>query len=169
MTILNRDMIMQELLNSIDPDAGPCLGLSREKELAEIYTLGFKAPRQTGSTYWLIEKLIEDRNSIVILINSDFKEHFLADVEKYPKVIFDKCLKYGPSVERGILNGDKDNIVDRCFTAREFLNADLERHRYATSVFFDGASTIASKINLNAYYRKLAKEVKGYPVTWLIN
>lgn len=169
MTILNRDMIMQELLSSINPEAGPCLGLSKDKELSQCYTLGFKTPRNTGSTYWLIEKLIEDRNAIVVTVNSDFKTDFLQNVERYPKTIFDKCVQYGPLVERGILGGDKDSIVERCFTAREFLNADLDRNRYATAVFFDGASTISGKINMNAYYKKLVDSIRGYPITWLIN
>lgn len=169
MTILNRDMIMQELLNSVNPETGPCLGLSKDKELSQCYTLGFKAPRNTGSTYWLIEKLIEDRNAIAILINAEFKEDFLLNVDRYPGTFSGVDISYGPLVERGILGGDKDTIVERCFTPWEFLNTSLDRNRYATAVFFDGASTISSKINMNSYYKKLVDSIRGYPITWLIN
>lgn len=169
MTILNRDMIMQELLGSMNPEAPQRTEFSKEKELSEYYTVGFRTPRQSGSTFWLIEKLIEDRNAVIVLINSNFKVDFLNQVELYPKNRTGNTATYGPLVERGILNGDKDSIVERCFTAREFLNANLDRNRYATAVFFDGGSTIVDKINMNAYYKKLVDGIRGNPITWLID
>lgn len=48
--------------------------------LSELRTVGFHAPRQSGKSWWVGDKLIEDPNAVVVVVNEKHQEMMLRHV-----------------------------------------------------------------------------------------
>lgn len=111
MNRIDYDLIVNELTNGLrlvtDPLA-QSFGLVNISYFREFRTIGFQTPRQTGSSSWIIRRLIDDERALLIVKNEtmlqEMKRFYQAEDEIVRKRIDNQILTIG-QLRKKIANG----------------------------------------------------------------
>jgi hypothetical protein len=194
MAAINYDAIAQELKRGlVDPDvAGPidCLALDKPMALKEFFTLGIGGPRQTGKTKWMIESLIRDPLSRLVVLNLSLQEAAVNYLSMYASL--DENTQDGKKVsdsiwipgtgwvpihpEAAVMIRQNPNVIEeakcRIITAhmlRDMISKEKVSKDDIRQIFIDHRIQTFHLIRHSKYYTWLAKKSDNYVLTWLID
>lgn len=191
MAAVNYDAIAQELKRGLTDNkrSAEHIGITNDKPmiLKQLYTLAFGGPRQTGKTTWIIEQVIRDVNTRVVVINTMLQDDMVRRIRNYENLDADNTIPMAdgrykvPDDLAELIRKDPLRLrvaTGTIMTAAQLnslfklFDNDPEKEKLLpdiVQVFIDGRVQIFNAVRHSKYYTWLAKRTNGYALTWLID
>lgn len=185
MAAINYDAIAKELKRGLvgaEEHIAKLGIIDKPMALKEFYTLGMSGPRQTGKTRWIVENLIRDPQSLLVVLNrtqrdvADRHVRLYANCDGRDKLVwYPGGLVVVPDDLVELIRQDPDVVykaIQRIVTVPELLTRVLDPESAPinhTQVFIDGRVQAFHALRYSKYYTWLAKKSDNYVLTWLID
>lgn len=187
MATVNYDAIAQELKRGlVDSEAAAArMGGDKPMALKELYTLSMSGPRQTGKTKWIVEQMIRDTNTRVVVINKSSQKEITDRIRSYKAMDDNNMIMVSGNqykvpddlaalIRRDPLRLNVINVLTsiELISIFKLFDKDPEKEKLLpniSQVIFDGRTQICHRIRMSKYYTWLAERTDGYALTWLID
>lgn len=160
-TPLNWKAIVQELERGIEmtrrKNTHLNCGGTKSIQLREFFTIGIKAPRQSGKTVWIMRYIAEHPAALIVMPNDALRDQFIQHASTGEFGFFGKLEDYTPMPA---------DILDRMVITAKELNQLIKDGTVLSArpsrVIIDGAYFIFNNVRLAKYYDWLGKQSDEY-------